>query len=154
IWEGSPASVSHQWLLCNSSGASCANIAGATGTTYTLASTDVGGRIKVAETATNAGGNSAPSFSSVTSIITTPVGVVPPPVNSSPPAISGFPQQGQTLTETHGSWNGNPGSYAYQWERCSGGSCQAIPGATDQSYTLTAYDVGQTIVVAETASNS
>ena len=79
----------------------------------------------------------------------------PAPANVSPPAISGTPAPGQTLTETHGSWTHSPAAYGYQWEDCdsSGGGCAPIPGAAGQSYTLTGTDVGHTIRVAETASN-
>lgn len=79
-----------------------------------------------------------------------------PPVNSSPPAISGSASQGQTLIESHGSWSGAPTAYAYQWARCdsSGNGCVSISGATGQSYTITAADVGHTIRVFEDASNA
>src|ERR1019366_8901534 len=59
-------------------------------------------------------------------------------------------------TEDHGSWSNSPSGYSYQWEDCdsSGGNCQAITGATGQTYTLAAADVGSTIRVFETASNA
>jgi hypothetical protein len=79
----------------------------------------------------------------------------PPPVAASPPTISGVATKGQTLTESHGSWSNGPSGYSYQWQRCnnSGSSCQAIVGATAQTYTLAAADVGHTLTVQETASN-
>jgi hypothetical protein len=81
----------------------------------------------------------------------------PPPKASIPPAITpnSDPTQGQTLTEQHGDWSGDPTSYTYAWERCdaTGGDCSAIPGATGQSYLLSNADAGHTIVVQETASN-
>jgi hypothetical protein len=72
------------------------------------------------------------------------------------PAISGTTMQGQTLSLSHGYWSNEPTSYADQWQRCdtSGNNCQAITGATAPTYTLTAADVGSTIRVQETASNS
>jgi acid phosphatase len=78
------------------------------------------------------------------------------PVNTSPPTISGTAQQGQTLTESHGSWTNEPTSYTYQWQQCdsSGGTCHAIVGATSQTYLLGAADVGHTIRVQETAHNA
>jgi hypothetical protein len=78
-----------------------------------------------------------------------------PPSSSSPPTIAGDATEGQTLTEAHGSWSGNPTSYAYLWEDCdnSGDNCSPIDGATDQTYTLTAGDAGSTIRVEETATN-
>jgi hypothetical protein len=78
------------------------------------------------------------------------------PVNTSPPTISGSAIQGQTLTESHGSWTNSPTGYEYQWQRCdtAGSNCAAIPGATSQAYTLTASDVEHAIRVQETASNA
>ncbi len=77
------------------------------------------------------------------------------PVNSSPPTISGTALQGDTLTETHGTWTNSPYGYSLQWEQCdgSGSGCQPIPGATGPSYRLAAVDVGHTIVVQESATN-
>lgn len=79
------------------------------------------------------------------------------PQNTAPPTISGQAVEGQALTTTQGTWTGNqPITYAYQWQRCdqSGLNCANIAGATNQSYTLVAADVGRTIRSAVTASNS
>ena len=77
-------------------------------------------------------------------------------MNTSLPTISGTAEQGQTLTEQHGSWTNEPIGYAYQWEGCdtAGNNCTAIAAATGQSYTLAAADVGHTVRVQETASNA
>jgi FG-GAP repeat len=79
-----------------------------------------------------------------------------PPANTAPPTISGTAQQGQALTVVNGSWTNSPTSFAHQWQRCdaSGNNCTPIAGATSQTYTLTAADVGSTIRVQETASNA
>src|SRR6201989_1384873 len=55
-WTNTPTSVTDQWQDCDSAGASCTAISGATGTTYTLQPSDVGHTIVVLETATNADG--------------------------------------------------------------------------------------------------
>jgi hypothetical protein len=76
------------------------------------------------------------------------------PVNSAIPTITGTPQQGNTLTEHHGTWlNYPPSSYAYQWEDCDDSGCSPIAGANAATYTLQASDVGSTIAVQETATN-
>ena len=78
------------------------------------------------------------------------------PVGITPPTISGVTVRGQVLTEGHGTWQNNPTSYAYQWEDCdtTGANCTAISGATLQTYTLQATDVGHTLRVVETAINT
>ena len=150
-WSGEPTSYAYQWQRCNSSGGSCAAITGATAQTYTAASADVGSTLRVAVTASNSGGASSPA-SSAQSAVVKPAA----PTNTALPAISGSAQEGQTLTASNGSWSGEPTSYAYQWQRCnsSGGSCAAITGATAQTYTAASADVGSTLRVAVTASNS
>ena len=87
--------------------------------------------------------------SAATAVVTTVA-----PVNTSPPTVSGLAQQGQTLTADPGSWSGTaPISYTYQWQRCSPG-CVNISGATNSTYLVAAADVGATLRVAVTGSNS
>jgi hypothetical protein len=150
-WEGEPTSFAYQWLQCDGSGNSCTAIAGATSQTYLLLGGDVGHTIRVAETATNAGGPSSPATSAGTAVVT-PL----PPSNELPPTITGTAQQNQTLTEVHGKWANNPTSFTYQWLACdgSGGNCKAIAGATNQTYVPVAADVGHTLKVQETATNA
>lgn len=77
------------------------------------------------------------------------------PVSSGGPSISGTPIQNQRLLANAGSWNGPSATYAYQWARCDGGgsSCSVITAATEQSYLLTATDVGTTMRSIVTANN-
>jgi len=80
-----------------------------------------------------------------------------PPAVTTQPSISGTALRGQTLTAQSGSWSGTtPISFAYQWRRCSssGGDCGSIGGATTPTYTLGSSDVGHTLRVQVTASNS
>ncbi len=78
------------------------------------------------------------------------------PVNTGSPSISGTAQTGQTLTSTSGSWSESPSSFADQWQRCNatGASCSPVSGATAQTYARGSSDVGFTMRVAVTASNS
>jgi hypothetical protein len=79
------------------------------------------------------------------------------PVNTALPTVSGTPQVGQSLTAAPGSWSGTaPIGYGYQWRRCdsSGASCASISGAAGTGYTTTTADVGFTIRVRVTATNS
>ena len=80
-----------------------------------------------------------------------------PPVNTSPPTITGTPQDGQTLSASTGSWSGTqPITYGYQWQRCDSGgaNCAPITGATGPTYTATSADVGRTLRVVVTGTNS
>lgn len=80
-----------------------------------------------------------------------------PPSNTVSPAISGTLLVGQTLSSTAGTWAGSlPLAYGYQWQRCDvlGESCLDISGATHSSYVLDTDDVGSTLRVVVTASNS
>src|SRR5581483_4741575 len=80
-----------------------------------------------------------------------------PPVNTSPPTISGTAQKGERLHADPGSWSGSqPMSFDYRWQRCnaSGGSCANISGATGHDYALTSADVGNTVRILVTAHNS
>jgi thermitase len=80
-------------------------------------------------------------------------GTIAAPVNTTLPAISGTPQQGQTLTASTGTWQNNPTSYAYQWLSCASG-CQTISGAIANTYVPTGSDVGKTLEVRVTATNT
>jgi hypothetical protein len=80
-----------------------------------------------------------------------------PPKNTTEPSISGTAQQGSTLTADHGDWSGTaPITYHYLWQRCDakGASCAGISGATARLYDVKSQDVGNTLRVHVTASNS
>jgi hypothetical protein len=151
-WTGTaPLTYAYQWRRCDASGANCTSIAGATTSTYTLASVDVGSTIRVVVTATNSGG-SQPATSLATAVV-----AAAPPANTTVPTISGSAQTGQTLTATSGTWTGTtPLTYAYQWLRCDtgGANCASISGATGSSYTVVSADVGSTLRASVTASNA
>ncbi len=68
-WTESPTSYAYQWERCDSTGANCANVSGATSSTYLLGSADVGYTIRVAVTATNSVGASAPATSNATAVV-------------------------------------------------------------------------------------
>ena len=70
------------------------------------------------------------------------------PQNTTPPTITGTPQEGQKLVGHRGQWNGNPTDYNDFWVRCDqdGGSCANISGANNRNgYLLKGVDVGNTI---------
>jgi hypothetical protein len=129
------------------------DIVPATASTYTAVASDVGSTLRVVATATNTVG-SASAPSAVTGVVSSGA---TPPVNTSLPTIAGVPQQAQTLTASPGGWSGLPApTFAYQWQRCNsaGSNCGDLPGATASTYTLGLADVGTTLRVVVTASNS
>jgi hypothetical protein len=73
-WSNTDVKLTYQWQRCDATGANCADIAGATSTTYAIVDTDAGSTFDVVETATDRFG--APTASSAA---TAPVPVPPPP---------------------------------------------------------------------------
>jgi outer membrane protein assembly factor BamB len=77
------------------------------------------------------------------------------PTNTSAPTVAGSPVVGQAVAADVGTWTGLPTSYGYQWEDCdSGGTCSDIVGATGQSYTPTSNQIGTTLKVSVSATNT
>jgi hypothetical protein len=88
-WNGtSPITYAYRWLRCDSQGAGCSNIGGATSSSYQVKSADVGHRLRVRVTATNADG-SATSTSNETAVVTAKAAPPPVTVNGCPAAGTG-----------------------------------------------------------------
>ena len=150
-WTNEPTSLSYQWERCNDAGAACAAIPGATAVAYQLTAADEGFEITVAVTAGNSAGTTT-AQASPTAIVS---GLLP--VSTTPPQLSALGvRQDVPLSVSQGSWQTTSGTtYAIQWQRCdsSGGSCAAITGATEPSYTPVAADVGSTLRAVVTATD-
>ena len=143
-WTGTPTpTYAYQWKRGG------ADISGATGSTYTLVSADIGSVIRCVVTATNAAGSASANSNATSSVTTAASGTIP--VNTVAPVVSGTAIEGQTLTTTTGTWTGSPTpTYAYQWKR--GGA--DISGATGSTYTLVSADIGSVIRCVVTATNT
>lgn len=79
------------------------------------------------------------------------------PSNQNPPTLSGMAEVGKTLTANRGSWSGTePISYVYRFQRCDkdGGGCFTGGSTTQRTFKVTATDVGKTVRVRVTATNS
>ena len=130
-------SYSYQWIAGGS------DIAGATGSTYTLTYSEQGKTIQVRVTFTD----DAENEETLTSVATVAVAAAPNREATGQPTIGGTPRVGQTLTaETSGIDDPNGltnVSYRYQW--LAGGS--DIAGATGSTYGLVPADAGSTIEV-------
>ena len=146
-----PDSRAYQWRRCDTAGGNCADIAGATGTDYTLVAADLGQTIRVVETASKTAYNDATSTSAQTAVV-----AVGDFTNTTPVSITGTAKVGELLTRSAASWTPGPDSRTYQWRRCddAGANCADIAGETGNTYTLVAADLGQTIRVVETASKT
>lgn len=69
-WSGNPTSFHYAWSRCDTTGAACLGISGATGKIYTVAASDVGHTIRVTVTARNADG-ATQATSAATAIVPT-----------------------------------------------------------------------------------
>ncbi len=78
------------------------------------------------------------------------------PANTAVPVITGSAQAGSLLTSDNGTWSNSPTGFTYAWSRCdsSGNLCSPIAGAIAQTYQLQAADVGHTIRITVTATNT
>lgn len=132
------ATVTRQWQRATSSGGTYANISGATGSTYVLASGDAGYYIRHAVTGT--GSYSGTTYSTPTAMVTTPVTAIA--------AITGTTTQGSTLTA--GARTPSAATVNFQWRR----NGTAISGATGSTYVTVAADVGTTISVMATGTGN
>jgi hypothetical protein len=179
-WAGYPVpSVTHQWLRCTDpAGTDCVAIGGpvavgassavtsqlltTAASAFTPADAELGAYLVVRVTATNTRGASTVSSPVTPQIVGSPVILT---ANGQPdpdafPKIIGLAAQTLTLGASAGSWSAFPGGDALvttiAWTRCSGDtvdSCTAISGATGETYTLQASDVGKKIRARVTASN-
>ena len=94
--------ASYQWERCDTAGANCADIPGATAGTYTLEDADAGHTTRVSVTYTNAAGDDT-ARSAPTAVIDGNG-----PANTVAPLLSGTPRDGETLTLDDGDWTGTP----------------------------------------------
>lgn len=154
-WTNSPTSYGYAWLRCDSTGGACSTIGGATSQQYTVASADVGHRLRVDVTASNSGG-SGQATSNATDVVAASGNA---PANTNAPSLSGSVQQGSTLTVNTGTWSGySPITYDYTWQRCdsAGANCSTfITHDTNATrYTLGTADVGKEMRVEVQATNA
>ena len=138
----SSATFSYQWI--RNDGTTDTDIAGATGSTYTLVSADVGKTIKVRVSFTDDAGNPESLTSAGTAVVT----AKPNTPATGAPTISGTAQVGRTLTADASGIADADGlsgaTYSYQWVSSRD---TEIQGATGATYTLQASDAGKIIKV-------
>jgi hemolysin type calcium-binding protein/WD40 repeat protein len=156
-WSGTfPITFTYQWTMCQPADpldGPCFGIPGATLSFFTVPASLYGMRIRVRITATNSAGSASLSSAS-TGIVTATA-----PVLTVTPPIQGGNTVGQTVSVTTGTWTGSqPITYAYQWDRCDPvgdlTSCVPIPQATTSSYVPVPGDIGFSLRVYITATNT
>jgi hypothetical protein len=151
IWTGSaPINYAYQWVRCPASGgkfdgSDCASISGAATSAYVVGPGDVGRRLRVRVTASNADGSATAASNATATVVSAAAGR---PRNVRPPSISGSTSLGSTLHGDAGTWAGaQPITYTFQWLRCDpgGNNCLQLSGQTDDAYTLRDGDIGRTL---------
>ena len=153
-WSGGSISYAYQWVRCGPDGGrpdggDCTIVSGADRRDYRLGRADVGFRMRIRVTATNAdGARTATSNSTAT--------VAGQPVNTALPQVSGTTLVGSVVTANPGTWTGAQSiSVSYRWVRCNsaGGECVAI-GVGSRSYRLSTADLNHKMRFYVTARNS
>ncbi len=149
-WDRQPTTFAYQWRRCDSAGAGCTDVDGATALTYTPVPGDVGATLRIVVTASNTGG-SVTRTSAASAVVA--VGV---PRAGTAPTITGSATTGSSLTASTGTWTGAATiTYAYQWQRCpTSVTCADVAGQTGSSYAVTSADSGATLRVVVTATNT
>jgi hypothetical protein len=148
-WSGgTPITDTFEWERCNTAGAECEAIGGATSARYKATTADVGHKLVVAETATNGEGSdterSAPS-ATIAAVAPKHKGRLSP---------TGEAVDGRVMSVGTGTWKGTtPLEYSYQWLRCTHG-CHAIEGATSADYRVQTADIGDRLQAVVTATNA
>jgi hypothetical protein len=150
VWTVPTRTEKYQWQRCDADGTNCVDIPGAGGQDYKVTVADKSHALAVHEIATSPG-RSATAGSAASVVADQPL-----PVASILPIVVGSPTRAANLQATRGSWANDPTSFSYAWLRCdsSGAGCAAIPGATRANYVLQPADVGSTVTVAVTATNT
>jgi len=124
--HGEPA---YQRLRCDGAGANCASIGGATSSSYTIQTADVGHTLRVQQTVRNAA-DTATVTSNATSLVGAEGGNE---VATAVPTITGKPFIGSTLSTSGARWSSATAItvVSYRWQRCNraGDACVTIPGA-------------------------
>ena len=139
-------SYAYQWIQVD--GGAETNISGATASTYTLVTADLGTTIKVKVSFTDDASNPE----TLTSTATVDVTPAPNTIATGAPTITGTATVGQTLTAGTTAIMDADGlttpTYTYQWIRVATDNTETnITSATASTYTLVTADQGKTIKV-------
>jgi hypothetical protein len=150
-WTTTPGNVTYAWQRCNANGRICLAIDGATSASYVPVAADVGHALATLVIAT-IGTSTVTALSTATDPVKA-AGLA----NTVPPSVGGLLRVGQKLTAASGTWTGvAPIAFHFQWYRCdaTGAHCLSVHGSTRATYTLVVKDVGHTLGLTVTATDS
>lgn len=130
-WTPAPTSYSFRWRRDG------APIAGATGARYRLGLDDLGARLAVTVTATDATGATAVTSAETTRVRRARL------ENRTRPSVRGELRFGRTVRAHAGRWSERPTRVRYRWLRDG----RPIPGATGRRHEISPRDVGRRLRV-------
>jgi hypothetical protein len=136
-WEPADVSRTYRWLRDGEP------VSGATASTYRLGSRDLGHRLSVRVTATDADGGTGTATSRERARVARAE-----LVNHDRPQITGTARYGRTLAARVGRWWPHPERFTYRWYRGQ----DPIANARSARYVLRSADVGRRVSVEVTAS--
>lgn len=123
------------------------NIAGAGDQTYIPVSADIGTTLSLTVGALDAGVLTSYDVSAATAIVIDNI----PTINVAA-SITGTPQVGASKTATDAIWNNSVTSRVYQWKAAGANATGA--GATTLTYTPVVGDIGKTLTITVTVTNT
>jgi hypothetical protein len=138
-WNGSGTiGFTYQWYRCDTAGAHCSSIHGATVGTYKLAAQDISHTMGLTVNAKDSAGKASAYASLVGPVATAGASLIA----TAQPAVSGSGATGKPVAVSSGTWSPAPTAYSYAWQRCNanGRICAPIAGATLATYTVVAAD--------------
>lgn len=147
-WTSNPTSFTYQWSSAATAGGSYSNISGATAQTYSPTTSDIGRYLKVAVTATNAGGSNSATSSNVG------------PIMQASQAALSFTQSVSTKTYPYSQSltftpSGGSGTGAVTYAIASGGTASGCSLSSSNSpSTLTATSNGTCLIQATRAADT
>ncbi len=137
-WGPAPVSLTYQWLADGTA------IPGATGTSFTPSTSELGKSIAVEVTGTK-------TRYVTTSRTSSPVGPIESfSISAGRPTVTGLAAVGETVAVQHGDWGPMDVSLAYQWSK----NGVNVEGANGPTYTVPAADLGAVLAVTVTGSSS
>ena len=160
VWSGVPApTFGYQWQRCNSSGSSCVDVVGATGSSLLLGVADVGSTFVVVVTATNGSGSAvASSLASAVVVASSGIGPTTPVLDNFNRANGGVGSNWSLIRPTgFGGMNvsGNAAvdasASSFAWDYWNAGSF----GPDSEAYvTVATYAAADTIRIGARVSNA